>query len=98
MNTKKSILGYSLLAAMMTSMEEYDYMERKISTPKSKPKKRPKKVTEFHKDEGVAKTIQDYKLIQKGLSKKGQLKQTRIVNKIESWLSSGQLTEKHLKD
>ena len=46
---------------------------------------RKRKKSEFKEQEGIKKLIKDYQLIKAGKSKKGQLKQNRIIGKI-NWL------------
>ena len=52
-----------------------------------------KKETPFKKQSGVLKTIEDYKLIHNGKSKKSPLKQKRIVIRINKWLEDGLINE-----
>lgn len=95
MGTKKSLL-YSILAfsALMDPdfiiTDERNHQPTRESSPDSSGLS---KALVFHKEEGIAKMIRDYKEIQLGDSKKTPIKQARITAKIKGYLASGMLTE-----
>jgi len=87
----KDNLKILTLGMMMASMESptraQDYNTSKPQKPTMliKPKK------PFNKRENVLKIIKDYNLIKEGKSKKGKLKQARIIAKIDKWIEDGLL-------
>lgn len=64
-----------------------------VSTSRPKNPEPIKEPVPFKEQEGIKKLIQDYQLIRQGKSKKGQLKQNRIIKKIESYIDNGMLKE-----
>ena len=96
MRNKTAILGMLAMGAFMSGTETL-VGQGKIGTSNPIEPEPPKPPTPFKKEEGVLKMIEDYKLIQNGESKKGRLKQNRIVEKVEHWLATGQLAHEDLK-
>lgn len=98
MGMKKSAGMLSLAMMMaMASEDGYGLVSRgNVGSSKEPEPPQKKKVIPFKDLEGVAKTIEDYKLILKGECKKGRIKQARIKEKIENWLETGILTEEDL--
>ena len=94
---KSSALGLLAFAMAMSSTEDsFNITERgNVGTSRDLEPIR-KEPTPFNKQEGVLKTITDYKRIQQGLSKIGRLKQNRIVSKIDNWIEKGFLTREDL--
>ena len=95
-----SVLSTLLMAAMMSSdamSNEKREPQRTVWDRLFMPPFTPPKNVPFHKEEGVLKMIADYKLIKKGESKKGIIKQTRITSKIDNWIKEGKL-DKSLKE
>lgn len=95
---KSSLLGYLGFAlAMGATADEYPITERGKVAKSDEPKTPPKEPTPFNKQDGIVRMIADYKLIKAGQSKKGKAKQSRILNRIQEFLDSGQLTKKDLQ-
>lgn len=92
MGMKNKIALASMMLGVMAQQEDAYQLEN----PRNRKPNEPKKADEpkpFNKEGGVLKTIQDYKDIKSGISKKGQLKQNRILERVEKWLSKGMLTK-----
>ena len=79
----------SLIAVIASILASAAYVGRgQVATSRQRPEPqdcKAQKYVEFKEQEGIKKLIKDYKLIKAGESKKGQLKQNRIVGKI-NWL------------
>ena len=50
----------------------------------------------FKHEEGVARTIDRYKMIQEGTCKQNKRKQQRCIDRIDGWVNSGMLTKEDL--
>lgn len=85
------------LAMSATTEDAFKIIERGNTGGNNPPKLPPRKHIPFHEESGILKMIEDYNLIQQGKSKKGKIKQARIISKIEFYLESGSLTLEHLK-
>ena len=95
---KSSLLAYLGFALGMTAMADDTYAiegRGKVANS-SEPPQPTKEPTPFNKQEGIVNLIKDYKLIKSGQSKKGKVKQARIVSKVEAMLEKGQLIESDL--
>ncbi len=99
MKNSQAALAMMLMGSMLGGGEEdvFNITGRGKVHKNAEKEPTPKKVIPFHKQENIAKMISDYKLIKLGQSKKGKLKQARIVNTIEKFLKLGSITENHLK-
>ncbi|AGO49725.1 hypothetical protein Phi13:2_gp115 [Cellulophaga phage phi13:2] len=99
MRNSKSIHALIALAAMSESFGISDARPTSSRREIIRPKKElliDYKLKDFKDDDGVLKTIEDYKIILSGNSKKGKLKQQRIIDKINSWIESGYLNEQDI--
>lgn len=91
MKNKSTILGILAFAEAMSGEHSMVGRRRAIT---SKPN--PTKQIPFNEQEGIKKLISEYRLIKSGKSKKGHLKQNRIVQKIESFIELGYLKKEDL--
>lgn len=91
----------TLIAAIAPILASVGYVgQGKEPEPKSRPEPRAckaQKYVEFKEQEGIKKLIKDYQLIKAGKSNKGQLKQNRIIRKINWLIEQGILTTEDLK-
>lgn len=97
MKNSKALLMLSMAAMMNPEVNEITE-QGNVGNSKRKNPKPIKEPTPFNQQEGIKKMISDYKLIKEGKSEKGRLKQNRIVEKIESYLEKGFLTNEDLKN
>jgi hypothetical protein len=94
---KKNVAYLGMTGMTMGLMEQNTIVQRgKVVTSKPENPKPIKEPTSFSEQDGIKKMISEYQLIKSGQSKKGKLKQNRIVEKIESYLDKGFLTNKDL--
>jgi hypothetical protein len=86
-----------LLATSSEHQELNSFIKRgSVSGGKKPIETDPFKPIPFTKEEGVLNMINDYKLIQKGESKKGKVKQKRILDKVNTWIEKGFLKHEDL--
>lgn len=74
MNMKKSLASTVLMMSAFAAMADPNMRNEVIDTLTPKPNPCAKKYTIFKEEEGVIKTIEDYKLIKQGKCKKRQIK------------------------
>jgi hypothetical protein len=83
------MMGAMMGEGMGTGFEEAAIP--KITLPPPTPLK------SFKEQDGIINLIKEYNLIKKGESKKGKMKQARIITKIEEMIEKGYLTKDDLK-
>ncbi len=95
---KKTAIGISMMALAMAAMANDDVyrIDNPSSRIKPSPLKKPFKTTPFKEQDGVIRTIIEYKLVQSGQSKQGPVKQARTISKIKDWIDKGFLTKEDL--
>lgn len=91
-STLLSFLGFAMLGSLTDDAYAIEGRGKVANSnePPPPPKKEP---TPFKKQEGIVNLIKDYKLIKSGQSKKGKVKQSRIVSKVEELVAIGKLNE-----
>ena len=91
--------GYAMLAAMLSETTGHSsYINERGSLGNGK-QRNPPEINDyrpFNKQDGVLRTIKDYNLIKQGKSKKGIIKQSRIIKRINDWIKSGLLSQTDL--
>lgn len=90
---KKNIALLAGMAALMHPDNLKIHEQGNVVT--SKPERRKPEIP-FKKEEGIQKLIKDYQLIKSGKSRKGNLKQNRIIEKVEGYLKNGLLKKEDL--
>jgi len=93
MGMKKNIALMSIMALAMSEEAMIINERGSVGSGKQPKPPEPKSITPFNKEEGISKMVLDYNLIKSGQSKKGKIKQARIISKIENYLKSRMLTE-----
>ena len=97
---KRSIALLSMgMIGAIAAIENKDFpiTERGTVGKKSNPPIKKPRITPFNKQEGIVKTIAEYKLIQAGESKQGLRKQCRTLKKVKEWLDQKLLTQTDLE-
>lgn len=92
---KGTALMMLAMAEMMNKSHEIT-AQGSVSTSRERQPNPIKEPTPFKEQEGVKKLIEEYILIKKGESKKGQLKQNRVIQKVKEYLGKGMLTNEDL--